>query len=358
MPKLRILFIGDYKGVHASLARELRRRGHSVELLSDSPEATIPLPLPRGFFGSTRYLYRILDLLPRLSGFDVVQLANPEFFDLKPGRLSYLFERLAETNKRITLSLLKPDWFFIDAATRSDLLRFSYLRNGRDKTLYARTVPEAEFELQRSDRRDFTKGIYSLLHGFVAFVPELYISAEKFCGDRLVKAPIPIDSRASETPLRASENPLAIAAIGNVSADLQYGRSELILAAEKLAEEMAGKCEKALRGDGRCDIALDSSCRYSPSKEALEAMAQGIVAVGGAQPEYLDFIGAAQEESPIICAEPGNRDSVKEELRRLVSNPQLYEHQSQRSRMFIEKYHNPELAAEACEKLWNKILQE
>lgn len=32
---MKILFVGDYSGVHANLAAELRRRGHKVTVVSD-----------------------------------------------------------------------------------------------------------------------------------------------------------------------------------------------------------------------------------------------------------------------------------------------------------------------------------
>ena len=58
---MKILFVGDYSGYHASLAAELRRRGHDVTVVSDGNKymdtaRDVSLDRKPGFIGSLKYL--------------------------------------------------------------------------------------------------------------------------------------------------------------------------------------------------------------------------------------------------------------------------------------------------------------
>ena len=96
---MKILFVGDYSGVYANLAAELRRRGHKVTVVSDGglhmqTESDIFVRRVR-HPESFRYLYRLFRIQPGLKGFDVVQLVNPGFFRLA-SRKAELFSEASE----------------------------------------------------------------------------------------------------------------------------------------------------------------------------------------------------------------------------------------------------------------------
>ncbi len=66
---MKILMLGDFSNLHACLAKELKKRGHDVTLVSDKgiymkTDADVELMRKPGIWGSVRYLYRILALLP------------------------------------------------------------------------------------------------------------------------------------------------------------------------------------------------------------------------------------------------------------------------------------------------------
>ena len=86
---MKILLIGEYSNVHHSLATGLRALGHSVTVVSDgdgwknyprdidiSRTSTHP-------WHTLSYLLRLHRLWPKLKGYDVVQLINPVFLELK-----------------------------------------------------------------------------------------------------------------------------------------------------------------------------------------------------------------------------------------------------------------------------------
>jgi len=88
---MKILLIGEYSNVHATLAEGLRAIGHEVTVVSDGDgwknyPRDIDVSRASGKFGGASLLVKLYTLLPKLRGYDVVQLINPMFFELKAER--------------------------------------------------------------------------------------------------------------------------------------------------------------------------------------------------------------------------------------------------------------------------------
>ena len=127
---MKILMLGDYSNLHACLAKELRKRGHEVTLVSDkgrymNTDADIELRRSAGRLGAIRYLYNVMALLPSWTGYDVVQLINPGFLSLKPGKLKIIYDILKKNNRSVFLTLCGNDHFFVKDCVDTDLFRFS-----------------------------------------------------------------------------------------------------------------------------------------------------------------------------------------------------------------------------------------
>ena len=73
---MKILFVGDYSGFHATLAAELRRGGHDVTVISDGSRCMdtvrdIDLRRTPGLLGGVAYMRRLFKLWPGLKGYDI-----------------------------------------------------------------------------------------------------------------------------------------------------------------------------------------------------------------------------------------------------------------------------------------------
>lgn len=81
---MKILLIGEYSNVHATLAKGLRKLGHMVTVVSngdfwkDYPR-DIDVSRGNGKLSGIQLLIKIISLLPQLKGYDIVQLINPLF---------------------------------------------------------------------------------------------------------------------------------------------------------------------------------------------------------------------------------------------------------------------------------------
>ena len=96
---MKILLLGEYSNVHATLAEGLRTLGHHVTVASngdfwkDYPR-DIDLTRHEGPLGGLRLSAKVLSCLPRWRGYDVVQLINPMCLEMKAERIRPIFKYL------------------------------------------------------------------------------------------------------------------------------------------------------------------------------------------------------------------------------------------------------------------------
>ena len=93
---MKILLIGEYSNVHWSLAEGLRALGHNVCVISNGDfwkDYRRDISLVRHYtkLGGLRYMLRLYSILPKLRGYDIVQLINPMFLELKAEMIAPIF---------------------------------------------------------------------------------------------------------------------------------------------------------------------------------------------------------------------------------------------------------------------------
>ncbi len=106
---MKILLIGEYSNVHWTLANGLRRLGHQVTVASSGDQfkgycRDIDLTRKRlSAIGGVQYLLNTAWHFRQFRGYDVVQIVNPIFLDMKPQRILPFFS-LSETQQRQDIS--------------------------------------------------------------------------------------------------------------------------------------------------------------------------------------------------------------------------------------------------------------
>ncbi|MBQ2290315.1 MAG: glycosyltransferase family 1 protein, partial [Bacteroidaceae bacterium] len=89
---MKILLIGEYSNVHWTLAEGLRSLGHEVCVVSNGDfwkNYKRDISLTRTTYSKAEgimILMKTLATLPKLRNYDVVQLINPMFLELKAER--------------------------------------------------------------------------------------------------------------------------------------------------------------------------------------------------------------------------------------------------------------------------------
>ena len=94
---MKILYFGEYSGLHTLLAKGMRELGHHVTLAADGNmyhdfPRDIDIRRSDGPLAGVRHMVRMVSLLPRFRGYDIVQLINPDCFGFKAER-EYPFYR-------------------------------------------------------------------------------------------------------------------------------------------------------------------------------------------------------------------------------------------------------------------------
>ena len=110
---MRILLLGEYSNVHATLAEGLRALGHQVTVASNGDfwknyPRDIDLSRKEGKLGGLKLLTKVYAQLPRWRGYDVVQLINPMFLELKAERILPIYKYLRKHNKMMVLLDMMP----------------------------------------------------------------------------------------------------------------------------------------------------------------------------------------------------------------------------------------------------------
>ena len=100
------------------------------------------------------------------------------------------------------------------------------------------------------------------------------------------------------------------------------------------------------------DVLLDQIYSYTPGMNALTAMAQGLIAVSGAEPEMYSLL-EEEELKPIVNILPDETD-ISQKLENIVRKRVELPILSNMSRKFVEKYHNTDIVAQRYIDFWTK----
>lgn len=369
---MKILMLGDYSNLHACLAKELRKRGHEVTLVSDrggymKTEADIEMRRRPGIFGGISYLYRIMASLPSWSGYDVVQLINPVFFSLKPLKLRMIFDILKKNNRSVFLTLCGNDHFFVKDCVEKDIFRFSEFRIGKEKTPLVKCNPQRETGWLIPEHASYTKYLYDTIDGAMSILPEYDISARLHMNpDKILFTNLPISLYSlNPTPMKL-DGPIRILIGMRGNMEIQKGTARMLDICRSLEEELQGICEvKVVKNLSLADyldelrnshIVIDQLYSYSPATNALQTMALGRITASGGQPEYYEYIG--ESEQPIFCLSPlEDENTIKERLRRLILDHERLQQMAKEGRRLVERHNNVCDIALLFESHWKKHIK-
>lgn len=354
-----ILFLGDYSNFHVSLAKELRQLGHRAIVVSSGSrcmdtERDINLIRKPGKWGGLKYAGRVWSLLPKMSNFDVVQLINPSFLDLKPAKIRYFFNELRRRNKMIALSMAGNDSVFVKECCEAQTFRYSEFRIGTELAPFAIVNPNVEVNWQTNEMLGFCQYIYNNVDCAISCLYEYQKVGAKYLGEKLGYIGIPIDVENIKYEPLHIEDKINIA-VGIKSEYMSFkGTDRLLNVAKKIEQMFSDKCRVFVLKDlpyneymkklKNSHIVLDQLYSYTPATNALGAMAMGKVVVSGAEPEFYDFINE-HELSPIVNVLP-NDDDIYNKLLSLINDRDALKRRGEQSRLFVERHNSAHLVVE------------
>ena len=366
---MKILLVGEYSNVHWTLAEGLRAIGHDVTVISDGDRwkgYRRDISLVRhglSTWGGIRYLARLISLLPKMRGYDIVQLINPVFLDLKAERIMPFYRYLRRNNGKMVMGAFGVDLYWVKAGMDCKTFRYSDFnigaqpRSNADTTaMRAEWLQGAKGHLNQTIARDCDAIVSGLYENDASYRPHFT--------DKLHYIPFPIDIGLVTPKVRKTTEGIVKFFIGIQRARSAYKGTDIMLRALRRVEaDSPGRCEvmvaesvpfaKYVEMLNEGHVLLDQLYSYTPAMNALQAMAQGMVVVGGGEPENYDILGE-KELRPIVNVQP-NEESVYKELANLVEHPSLIETLSRQSIEYISRYHSHVKVAEKYIDLYTQL---
>lgn len=363
---MKILLIGEYSNVHATLAEGLRTLGHQVTVVSDGDgwknyPRDIDVSRISNKLGGILLMAKLYILLPRLRGYDVVQLINPMFFELKAERLFYFYDYLRKHNKKVFLGGFGMDWYWVHTCTYDKPLRYSDFNLGSE----VRTDTEAvryQQDWMGTTKEQLNKYIAKDCDGIITGLYEYWVCYHAAFLDKTTYVPYPIQISESYSTKRINNSKVVIF-IGINRERSAYKGTDIMLQAAldiskiysdtmelRIAESVPfAQYQAMMKGS---DAILDQLYAYTPSMNSLLAMSKGIICIGGGEPENYEIINET-ELRPIINVEP-TYESVYHELEQLVLHPERIPELKQQSIEYIKKHHDFVKVAMQYVKFWNR----
>ena len=364
---MKILLIGEYSNVHATLADGLRQLGHKVTVVSngdfwkDYPRDIDLVRIP-GKWGGIKFMLKLYATLPKLRGYDIVQLINPMFLEIKAERIFPIYRYLRRHNKKIILGAFGMDWYWVNTCDTTMPLRYSDFNMGKEH----RHNPSAEKE--RKDwmgtaKERLNKYIAQDCDGIVTGLYEYHVCYHPHFPEKTCFIPFPIKPKNISVSQAPPERVHLF--IGIHEGRSEYKGTDIMLrAAQEVVRKYPERAElhvaisvpfteytKMMEG---CDAILDQLYSYTPSMNPLEAMSKGIICIGGGEPENYEIIHE-EELRPIINVRP-TYESVYEEVEKLVLHPERIPFLKQQSIEYIKRHHDYVTVARKYEQFYQRIL--
>ncbi len=363
---MRILLLGEYSNLHWTLAEGLRMLGHEVTVASNGDRFKNykrDVNLVRKSYGiidSIKYAFQLAKSIYKFKNYDIVQLINPIFLDVKPDKNLKIYKHLKTNNKKIFLGSFGRDYFEIKASLNQSILRYSEFHNGKESinSVHARNAVNEWFG---TDKEILNKEIANTCNGIIACLYEYYVSYLSDYKDKLTYIPEPIN--LNEIKFRQREVPDKVRFfIGIQSQRTQLKGTDILYKVllqikDKYPDECIINKAESLPYDeyvklfDSSDVLLDQLYSYTPAMNAFLAMAKGLVVLGGGESEAYEIL-EEKENKPVINVLPDEKD-IFEKLEWIIKNKHLIPELSLKSRQFVEKHHDYVKIARQYINFWN-----
>lgn len=365
---MRILLVGEYSRLHNSLKEGLNTLGHEVIIVSsgdDFKNFESDFSIKSTFFSSfwftkkvrngvKRFLnfdfekieraIRFYFILPKLKGFDHVQLINSDALELNPNVSLFFYKKLFSQNKKVSLLVCGDETPVIEYLLKNEMsysILSPYLNDSSLKNHYRFSLKYVQSNYKK---------VYNWLENNVSSIivsdMDYKIPMEKMnCKVNFIPNPINTEKiRFSE--LEINEKVIIFLGINRLS----YTKKGIHFFEEtlnKIKAKYSDKVEIIITENipyqeyislyNKAHIVLDQVYAYDQGYNALEAMAKGKVVFTGAEQEFVDFYQLTERVA--INALPDVNELVNE-LSFLIENPKEIIRIGKNAREFIEKEHD------------------
>ncbi len=370
---MKILLLGDASNYHTALGKALAEMGHDVTVASSgsgwmNTSRTIDLSRPvKGKLGGMLLYANILYNSKKLQGYDVVQIHNPVFLELRPERVRKVFDIVKRENGAVFLTALGTDTPYVKMCLDpASPLRYNEWTVNGEETMFAKTSRGVLEAWQSAPLAPHCDYIYSNIDGAVSALYEYDLAVRRVLpGDMVAYGGIPVDTRSIE-PAAITEVPEKVKFfLGRHNyRKIEKGTDRFETQARRVVERYPDRCSleivenlpysQYLTRLRNAHVVLDQLYSYTPATNALLAMAMGLNTVSGGESDYYDFIGE-KSLRPIINTVPDD-DKLYETLVETALHPEKILQRGIDGRKFVERHNDSHVVAQRFVDFWTKRL--
>lgn len=369
---MKILLLGDYSNVHCTLAEGLKSLGHECVVASDGDHwkdypRDIDLKREFGVCGNLAFMWRLACAMTRFRGYDVVQLINPVFLELKAERIYPFYNYLRRFNRKVVLGAFGMDYYWAKVNTDIRPLRYSDFNIGD----VIRTDEPAELfrcEMIGTEKERLCRFVAKDCDHIVAGLQEYWATYNevKELKHKLTFVPFPIKMPDTSPVIeeKRCDEPVKIF-VGISKGRSAYKGTDIMLAAAQavrdkypsrlnlqIAEGVPFAQYKSMMDNS--DAILDQLYSYTPAMNSLLAMSKGIINVGGGEPENYEILGE-HSLRPIVNVQP-TYESCYHEIENLVLHPENIATLKRQSIEYVRKHHDYVKVARQYAELYERLL--
>lgn len=346
---MKILFLGDYSGLHWTLAQGLRSQGHEA-FVSASGDGFKAMRFDKrlsieggGPWKSLRRKWRTFSDISTYSGYDVVQLINPFVFGKKSYNRWYV-QQLKKRNGKVVLTAAGDDPV-VAARALSGGMRYSFFHAALASEFHTREYKDISRMLNQAYILENLR-ILDLVDAVMPFAYEYTLGYAEHSKCTAV-LPYPLDP-AVQRPLApaAADAPLSvfhgmsrgvfkgskIIAEGMQRAKERYGDAVSITIADRLPYD---DYVRALDG---ADMLMDQCNSYCYAMNALIGMGMHKIVGSGSEPEALRVLGISRAECPVVNLLP-EPEQIADVIGRFVGKREQIIAEQVRSYAYVQLYH-------------------
>ena len=362
---MKILLLGEYSNVHWTLAEGLRSLGHTVCVVSNGDfwknyKRDISLVRDYTKFGGLSYLLKTYTLLPKLRGYDIVQIINPMFLEIKAERIAPIYRYLKRHNGKIFLGAYGMDAYWVEACKRKPrTFRYSDFNIGEKEITNAYTLEQAA-DWQGTAKERLNDEIAESCNGIIAGMYEYHTAYKEIYGHKLTYIPFPIESYSNAGAIYDGKRKVRIFIGIQKERSIYKGTDIILQVLERITAEFPDECEilkaenvpfeQYSRMVNDCDVLIDQLYGYSPGMNALLAMSKGKIVVGGAEEECYEILGE-KTLRPMVNIIP-DEEHIYSQLKWIIDNKDKIATMQRESIEFVKKHHLPEKVAQEYIDFW------
>ncbi|MFP9113494.1 glycosyltransferase [Flavobacterium sp. RHBU_3] len=379
---MKILLIGEYSGLHNTLAEGLAKLGHEAVIISSGDgfkkyatnysfgASWFRKPLlhkaNKGFikfFGTDlsrmEQAWHFYRLLPKLKGFNHIQLINSDALETAPWLAKLLLEKLLKQNNCTISLLVCGDETPVIAYALSGKLKYSILTPYLNDTSLKKQFSYSLKYIEKGHRQLFNWIVLraqSIITSDLDY--EIPMQAMGYT-THFIANPVNTDKITPNQP-EVKDKVIIFLGINRLSY-VKKGITFFEQALEQIRKKYADKVEIIVTENvpyqeyinlyNRAHILLDQVYAYDQGYNALEAMAKGKVVFTGAETEFYAHYNLTE---PVNINALPNVDSLVTSLSYLIENPAEITAIGKRAKDFIEQEHNYVKVAEKYVSVWTE----